>query len=49
MLSEHGQIKKGYDCDQEFDVECKITKKARHPNGTRFRIKPPPLPLVWFN
>lgn len=42
VLSEHGQIKKKvYDCDQEFDAGCTITKKVRHPNGTRFRINLP--------
>lgn len=44
VLSEHGQIKKkeGYDWDQELDVECKITKTARHPKGTRLRIRTAP-------
>lgn len=40
--------KKGYDWDHEFDVGCKITKTASHPNGTRMRIEPPPLPLSGF-
>ena len=49
VLSEHGQIKQGCDWDQEFDVGYKITKTAHHPDGTRVRIKPIPLPLVWFS
>lgn len=48
VLSEHGQIKKGCDWDQEFDVGCKITKTPRHPNGTRLRIKPPLCLLSGF-
>lgn len=47
--SVHSQIKKrGYDWDQEFDVGCKITKTACHPNGTKLREKTPPLPLESF-